>query len=96
MLSLVYMGPTDIISIKKGANFVSAEMRNNCKAAGVVLREAPIETAGSIRTVERNHAPLCLAFERIRMGSGREKSDGECVKIVVSVSIQPAARKVCA
>lgn len=51
-------------------------MKINCKAAGFVLLEAPRETPGYIATVERYHAPLRLAFERITMEVGRETSDG--------------------
>lgn len=65
MSSLVYPGPPDIISVDQGTNFVSAEMRGKFQAAGVELKEAPVETPGSLGTVKRYHALIRVGFDHI-------------------------------
>lgn len=58
-------------------------MRESAEAFGVRLDEAPIETPGVIGTVERYHATLRLAYERIRRDLDRQSSDKECLEIAV-------------
>lgn len=79
--SLVYMVPPDIIYVDQSTNFVSAETTSHCRSAEDILIEAPIETPGSIGTVELYQAPLRLSFERIGMYLGTETSEGESSKM---------------
>ena len=53
-------------------------------AAGISLEEAPIENPGSIGIVERYHAPLRAAFQKIRQTlSKRDADDSECLQMAV-------------
>lgn len=83
MWSLVSLVPPGTISIEQRTKFVSKEMHGNCQASGVKLKETPLESTGSIGTVERYHAPLRTAFEIIRMEMGREVSYVQCLKMEV-------------
>lgn len=55
----------------------------NLEGSGVTQDEAPIETSGSIGTVERYHAPLPAAYTRIRQDLGKETTDVDCVSLAV-------------
>lgn len=81
--NLVYLGPPDTIKVDQGSNYISRELRGELNANGIALEEAPIETPGAIGTVERYHAPLRLAFEKIRRDLGRDVADHECLRMAV-------------
>lgn len=53
------------------------------EAAGIALKEAPIETPGSIGTVERYHPPLPAAFTKIWDEVGRYMNEVECMRMAV-------------
>lgn len=63
--TLTYLGPPDYLGIDQGSNYVSEEFRSNAEAQGIIIDEAPIETPGAIGTVERYHAPLRAAHEKV-------------------------------
>lgn len=50
---------------------------------GVKIKEAPIETTGSIGTVERYQAPLWVTFEKIWEESGGKIGEADCLKMEV-------------
>lgn len=78
------MGPPDFLSIDQGSGYVSKEFRSKAEAAGIRLSEAPIENPGSIGIVERYHAPLRRAYQKIWKSLDRaEASDVECLKMAV-------------
>lgn len=81
--NLVYVGPPDHLSVDQGTKYVSKEMRENLAAEGVTLHEAPVENPGTIGTVERYHAPLRSAYNKIRMELSKETSDIECLRMAV-------------
>lgn len=81
--NLVYMGPPDFLMVDQGTNYTSQELRGNLDAHGITLQEAPIETPGAIGTVERYHAPLRAAYERIRAEVKTGMTDDECLKMAV-------------
>lgn len=53
------------------------------EAALLQLKEAPIETPGAIGVVERYHAPLRVAYEKIRTVKTRETTDPECQSMAI-------------
>lgn len=61
----VYAVPPDPIHVDQLTSYKSTEMSSNMVAAGISLNEAPIETPGSIGTVDRYHWPLRAAFTKI-------------------------------
>lgn len=79
----VYLGPPDFLSVDQGSSYVSKQMKSNCQAEGITLREAPIENPGSIGVVERYHAPLRAAYEKLRSDLPRENSDEDCLQMAV-------------
>lgn len=56
-------------------------MRENVGAAGITLRESPIENPGAISTFERYHAPLRRVYKKVRMEISREFTDKECLEM---------------
>lgn len=46
------------MSVDQGSSYISKEMRSNLEASGKRLREAAIETTGTLGTVERYQAQL--------------------------------------
>lgn len=58
-------------------------MRASAEVFSVHLNEAPVEAPGAIGTVERDHAPLQLANERIRADSDRQMNDQEFLRLAV-------------
>lgn len=61
-----YLGPPDVINHDAGTNFVSSEFQQNAKSLTIQTKEAPIESANTIRLVERYHNPLRRAYEIIK------------------------------
>lgn len=49
-------------------------MSGNCEATDVEIKEATVETKGSIGTIERYHDPLRLAFDCKRIDMNPEES----------------------
>lgn len=48
---MTYLGPPDHIHVEQGTSYTSNEMRRYFNAAGVEVREAPIEPPGEIGVV---------------------------------------------
>lgn len=61
----------------------SKEMEYTLAAHRFQVDKEPIETPCAIGTVERYHAPLRLAFERIRANFERQISHQECMNMKV-------------
>ena len=81
---LAYMGPPDYLYVDQGSSYISKEMRANAEAAGIELKEAPIENPGSIGTVERYHAPLRRAYNKIRQSLDKgNTTNAECLQMAV-------------
>lgn len=83
MWTYVYLGPPDFLSVDQGTAYVSQEMKGYLDAEGITMKEAPIETPGAIGIVERYHAPLRAAFDKIRADSPRNTTDAECLRMAV-------------
>lgn len=79
----VYLGPPDHITVDQGSNYTSKEFRGCIESSGVKLEEAPIENPGSIGTVERYHAPLRAAFNKLRADLDSSISDTDCLQAAV-------------
>lgn len=58
-------------------------MRAKHEASGVGLKEEPIENPGSIDKIERYHAPLRAAYEKIRSDNDKQSTGSECLKMDV-------------
>lgn len=80
-LVLIYVGTPDYLSLDQKSTFASKEIRENVEAARITLKEAPIETPGSIGTVERYQAPLRSVYDKIRRDLAHGFSDKECLEI---------------
>lgn len=81
--SMVYAGPPDYLRVDQCSAHTSKEMRENLGAADVKLKEAQIETAGTIRTVERYHATIRATYEKVRKEMSREHTGAEYLWIAV-------------
>lgn len=73
--SRVYLGPPDFLHVDQGSNFVSAELAANATADGVTVLEAPIESPSTMSHVERYHAPLRVAYSKIRDSMPRSETN---------------------
>lgn len=76
--SLTYAGPPDYLFIDQGSAYVSAEMRKTVSAAVTELMEAPVETPGRIGVVERYHAPLRVAYQKLREELPHDHTNHDC------------------
>ena len=81
MLILVYCGPPDYLAIDQGRNYSSREFKEKAKEDGIQIREAPIETPGTIGTVERYHTPLRRAYKSIRVELHKITTNDECLQM---------------
>lgn len=71
MRSLVYFGQPDYFLVDQASAYRCKGMRKLVAAIKVHMVEARIEFPGKIGTVERYHAPLRLAYERVGADAGR-------------------------
>lgn len=81
MWSLVHLGPPNYLVVDQRSAYTSKEMRPCTEEMGVRLHEAPIEPPGSIGMLTQYHAPLRLAYERVRINAYRQNSDEECLQL---------------
>lgn len=82
------MGPPDFLAVDQVSAYISKETKENMKAAGITLEEAPIENTGSIGTVERYHAPFRKAYLKFRQTLPKgNKKDAECLQMAVYADI---------
>lgn len=61
----VYLGPPDYLKIDQGSNFTSKEFKGLAEATGIQILECPIESPATMSHVERYHAPLRAAYEKL-------------------------------
>lgn len=81
--SRVYLGPPDYLRIDQGSNFVAKHFRDSADADGISILEAPIECPNTMSHVERYHAPLRAAYNKIRDALPRSENDTECLQLAV-------------
>lgn len=63
---------------------MSKEFKSRAEAEGISIDEAPTEKPGLIGVVERHHAPLRSAFNKIQVTVGRSAANyDECLKLSV-------------
>lgn len=79
----IYLGPPDYIRIDQGTNFVAKQFRSSAEAEGISILQAPIESPNTMSHVERYHAPLRVAFNKIRDSLPRSESDSDCLQLAV-------------
>lgn len=79
----LYLGHTDTIAVDQGSGYISRKMRENVATARIELREAPINTAGSIGMVERYKASTRKAYDRIRTALDRSTIEDGFLKLAV-------------
>lgn len=77
------MGPPDHISVDQDSAYISDEMKRNMAARDITMQDATIEKPGTISVVERGHAPLRAAYNRIRMYIGHETSPEDYLTFAV-------------
>ena len=76
-----YLGPPDHLRVDQGSNFVAKQFLDSAEAEGISVLEAPIESRNTISHVERYHAPLRVAYEKIR--DSLPKSETDCLQMAV-------------
>jgi len=81
--SRVYLGPPDHLRVDQGSNFISKHFKDCVDAEGITLLEAPIESPNSMSHVERYHAPLRAAFNKIRDSLPRSDTDHDCLQMAI-------------
>ena len=79
----VYLGPPDHLRVDQGSNFVSKHFRDSADAEGITLLEAPIECPSTMSHVERYHAPLRSAYNKLRDTLPRSETDIDCLQMAV-------------
>lgn len=65
--------------VEHGSAYVSSEMKRNVESSFITLNESPFESPGTIGVVARYHAPLHVAFERIKSDYVGKESDKLCL-----------------
>ena len=79
----VYLGPPDFLHVDQGSNLVSKEFMEEAEVEGIRIIEAPVESPSTMSHVERYHAPLKLAYSKIRTSLGNNESDMDCLQLAV-------------
>ena len=79
MWTLLYCGPPDYLAVDQGSNYISSEFKDAARQDGIKIREAPIETPGSIGIVERYHTPLRRAYLTIRESFDKTTTNDDCL-----------------
>lgn len=79
----IYLGPPDFIRIDQGTNFVAKQFKESAEAEGITVLEAPVESANTMSHVERYHAPLRVAYEKIRDSLPKSESNSDCLQLAV-------------
>ena len=69
---LVYLGSPCVLTVDQGTEVTAALFRRNCRAMGIQLIFAPIESHSSIGIVERFHSPIRHVFQKIQQGPDKD------------------------
>lgn len=72
-----------MLVVNWGMANTSKGMRVSLKVLRVRLYEAAIKTPEVMNVVDRNHAPLGMAYKRVQEATDRETSDQDCLPIAV-------------
>lgn len=97
MWSLVCLGSPSYLVVDQETAYISKEMNESSAVHGIQLHEALIERPGAIRKVERYHALLRLACEKIRADSGKQISNQECLELsVFAINCTVRPERLCA
>lgn len=78
---MVYIGPSDFLSVDQGTAYPSRQLTENIEAEEITLLEAPIETPRKIGAVSEYHDTLPGPYTKLGDVLERSTSDAECVKI---------------
>ena len=78
-----YLGPPDHLRVDQGSNFVAKQFLSSAEAEGISVLEAPIESPNSMSHVERYHAPLRAAYEKIRDSLPKSETDADCLQMAI-------------
>ena len=78
-----YLRPPDHLRVDQGSNLMGKQFLDSAEAEGVSLLQAPIESPCSMSHVERYHAPLRVAFEKIRDSLPKSDTDVDCLQMAV-------------
>ena len=79
----VYLGPPDHLRVDQGSHFISKHFKDSVRAESITLLEAPIESPSTMSNVEQYHATLQTSVSKIRESLPQNKTDAECLQIVV-------------
>ena len=78
-----YLGPPDHLRVDQGSNFVAKQFLDSAEAEGITVLEAPIESPNTMSHVERYHAPLRVAYEKIRDSLPKLETYPACLQMAV-------------
>ena len=81
--SRVYIGAPDCIRVDQGSNFVSRHFLDCARTEDIEVIQAPVESPATMTHVERYHAPLRAAYNKIRDDLPRSETDEECLQLAV-------------
>jgi hypothetical protein len=70
-----YLGPPDFIRADQGNNLTAEWFVSSAIAEGIEVLEAPTECPATMSPVERYHAPLRTAYQKIRSDFGFEPEE---------------------
>jgi hypothetical protein len=70
-----YLGPPDFIRVDQGKNLMAELFVSSAIAEGIEVLEAPTECLTTMSHVERYHAPLRAAYQKIRSDFGFEPEE---------------------
>jgi hypothetical protein len=70
-----YLGPPDFIRVDQGKNLTAQLFVSSAIAEGIEVLEAPTECPTTMSHVERYHAPLRAAYQKIRSDFGFEPEE---------------------
>lgn len=62
----VYVGPPDILQFDQGSNMTAWFIQTVCALNGINFEAIPVEAAWRTGVIQRAHAPLRLAYDKLR------------------------------
>lgn len=90
-----YIGPPDFLRLDQGSQFTSKEFNTAAVSAGIQIIQEPIENPSFMSHVERYHAPLRAAFEKLRMDLPGENNQDILQMAVHSVNNTVGPKGLC-
>lgn len=75
MLTIVFTGPPDFLTVHQGSIYIRREAQQNHEVVGIRLTQAPHINPGKIGIMRRYYEPLRADFEKIMSDIHEELTD---------------------